>query len=125
MRRYATPYDVAMRIALIVSLLYVRADIDALLPGAGLLVTVASVWLVITLAARTANRPPQPCDCPCRRTADPEDPGQPQPRCSAHGDVACDLCSLNGPCTECFAYAETGMHWDTCPNRIRSRGGHS
>lgn len=47
------------------------------------------------------------------------------PTCSAHGNTACDLCSLNpGDCAEaygpCGIYLETGMHWDTCPNRIRS-----
>lgn len=47
------------------------------------------------------------------------------PTCAAHGDTACDLCSLNpadcadpeGPCS---FYRDTGMHWDSCPNRIRS-----
>jgi hypothetical protein len=43
------------------------------------------------------------------------------PRCPAHGVARCALCSLNGPvCTECTYYAETGMHWDTCINRMRS-----
>lgn len=48
------------------------------------------------------------------------DPRGVQPRCSAHGDAACDLCSLNGPCDECVTYDEYGMHWDTCPNRVRT-----
>lgn len=43
------------------------------------------------------------------------------PRCSAHGDAFCGLCSLNGPsCDQCLAYQYSGMHWDTCPNRARS-----
>lgn len=45
--------------------------------------------------------------------------------CVAHGDLACTWCAqnpadcatVNGGCT---VYAETGMHWDTCPNRIRT-----
>lgn len=46
------------------------------------------------------------------------------PTCSAHGCGPCDLCSLNpADCAEpngsCGYYRETGMHWDTCPNRIR------
>lgn len=49
------------------------------------------------------------------------------PRCVAHGNVACWHCSLNpascgvedGPDDPgCSAYASTGMHWDTCPNRV-------
>lgn len=50
------------------------------------------------------------------------------PTCSAHGEMACDLCSLNpGSCAtdswQCTTYRETGMHWDTCPNRIRGYAG--
>lgn len=44
-----------------------------------------------------------------------------QPRCPAHGEAACPTCSQNvgGTCDQCEHYGETGMHWDTCPNRIR------
>lgn len=48
------------------------------------------------------------------------------PRCPAHGRAACDRCSLNpagcdehGPAKGCDYYSTTGMHWDTCPNRVR------
>lgn len=40
-------------------------------------------------------------------------------RCSAHGQQLCVKCARNGPCEECSIYAESGMHWDTCANRIR------
>lgn len=50
------------------------------------------------------------------------------PRCPAHGDPACALCSRiaeddleDGSCRHCGYYAGTGMHWDTCPGRIRGR----
>ena len=47
-----------------------------------------------------------------------------QAECVAHGRTACEACSRN-PSTcvdgygECSVYARTGMHWDTCANRIR------
>lgn len=49
-------------------------------------------------------------------------------RCSAHGQSLCVLCARNpGDCDpnhggsgqSCGVWAETGMHGDTCPNRIR------
>lgn len=48
-------------------------------------------------------------------------------RCSAHGDQQCTWCAqtvpggLNddGTCQGCDVYAEAGMHWDTCPYRVR------
>ena len=51
-------------------------------------------------------------------------PGYPDAKCSAHGDNACWRCARNpGNCVaetgSCSMYSETGMHWDTCPNRIR------
>lgn len=54
-------------------------------------------------------------------------------RCSAHGQSLCVLCARNpGTCGDdpdsegfdhtrgrgCGVWSETGMHWDTCPNRI-------
>ncbi len=45
-----------------------------------------------------------------------------EPRCSAHGTVRCETCSLNNgrrTCDECVSFEATGMHWDTCPNRVR------
>lgn len=49
-------------------------------------------------------------------------------RCSAHGQSLCVLCARNpGSCGQstadgavagCGMWVETGMHWDTCPNRI-------
>jgi hypothetical protein len=49
-------------------------------------------------------------------------------RCPAHGHVACTWCAQNpadcgpgsGEVPTCSFYRATGMHWDTCPNRIRS-----
>jgi len=43
-------------------------------------------------------------------------------RCSAHGFERCALCHRNpGSCTGdlggCGTWSDTGMHWDTCPNR--------
>jgi hypothetical protein len=48
-------------------------------------------------------------------------PGQ----CVAHGLLACPCCSLNdGPtCGGCGIYEHTGMHWDTCPHRLRDAPG--
>jgi hypothetical protein len=45
------------------------------------------------------------------------------PTCSAHGDMACELCSLDPGDCQCDIYKETGMHWDTCPGRIRGYAG--
>ncbi len=50
----------------------------------------------------------------------------PAPRCVHHGVEACPACSANpGSCGDpdavqvgCGHYAATGMHWDTCPNRV-------
>lgn len=50
-------------------------------------------------------------------------------RCSAHGQSLCVLCARNpGSCADggesvgaargCGMWAATGMHWDTCPNRM-------
>lgn len=46
-------------------------------------------------------------------------------RCVAHGQSLCVLCARNpDSCVEptggCSIWSETGMHWDTCPNRIRT-----
>lgn len=51
-------------------------------------------------------------------------PAYPDAKCSAHGDNACWRCARNpASCASetgsCSTYATTGMHWDTCPNRIR------
>lgn len=51
-------------------------------------------------------------------------PDYPNAKCPAHGDPLCVACARNpGNCVRemgaCSYYAETGMHWDTCPNRIR------
>lgn len=47
-------------------------------------------------------------------------------KCTAHGTERCERCHRNpstcakdGRSSGCSVYAETGMHWDTCPNRIR------
>lgn len=49
----------------------------------------------------------------------------PDARCPAHGDAYCRSCAANpGSCGghdgECGYWFKTGMHWDTCPNRVRS-----
>lgn len=48
----------------------------------------------------------------------------PHARCPAHGDRFCESCHRNpGDCADadgsCSYWSATGMHWDTCPNRIR------
>jgi hypothetical protein len=53
----------------------------------------------------------------------------PNSKCPAHGDPLCIQCARNaGECggepvegthPGCSFYGATGMHWDTCPNRIR------
>jgi hypothetical protein len=45
-------------------------------------------------------------------------------KCSAHGDRMCGQCAQNpSTCAEpdgqCGTWLSTGMHWDTCPNRVR------
>lgn len=49
----------------------------------------------------------------------------PPPKCAAHGIPRCTACSRNpGNCGNesgdvgCATYGDTGMHWDTCPNRV-------
>lgn len=51
----------------------------------------------------------------------------PEDRCAAHGQALCIKCARNpGNCANptgaggCSTYYTTGMHWDTCPNRIKS-----
>jgi len=53
------------------------------------------------------------------------------PRCAAHGDAGCTWCAQTAPggleggrCLGCDVYAETGMHWDTCPHRIPTAPPH-
>lgn len=52
----------------------------------------------------------------------------PNAKCPAHGEPLCIHCARNpascgdethGGTPGCSFYGETGMHWDTCPNRIR------
>jgi hypothetical protein len=55
------------------------------------------------------------------------DPKPPTPRCVAHGNEACPDCSritgqhlaADGECSGCGSYGDTGMHWDTCPGRVK------
>ncbi len=44
------------------------------------------------------------------------------PRCPAHGKEKCEACSQNPDPSRCQCgyFESTGMHWDTCPGRIRS-----
>lgn len=54
-------------------------------------------------------------------------PTPPKPRCVAHGEAECSDCSRitsdyltdDGGCKGCGAWGSDGMHWDTCPGRIR------
>lgn len=46
--------------------------------------------------------------------------------CPAHGSQQCTLCHRNpGSCANdygaCGFWLSTGMHWDTCPNRMRGQ----
>jgi len=47
----------------------------------------------------------------------------PRARCSAHSTAYCLACHRNPSgartCGQCFSYDPTGMHGDTCPNRVR------
>ena len=50
----------------------------------------------------------------------------PSARCPAHGARYCTACARNpGDCVGelhvggCGYWGATGMHWDTCPNRLR------
>lgn len=51
-------------------------------------------------------------------------PDRPVARCVAHGVPTCATCTLNpAECASqadggCSTYRDTGMHWDTCPNRV-------
>ncbi len=48
-------------------------------------------------------------------------PYVPPPRCVAHGREACPACSIGArDCDQCLSGPETGMHWDTCPTRVRT-----
>ncbi len=58
------------------------------------------------------------------RLADAEvtPPGWVEAKCPAHGNAQCPACSQNpdpGRC-QCGYFEVHGMHWDTCPGRIRS-----
>jgi hypothetical protein len=43
-------------------------------------------------------------------------------KCPAHGKETCEACSQPGELSRCCCgyFESTGMHWDTCPARIRS-----
>jgi len=48
----------------------------------------------------------------------------PEAKCSAHGDRMCGQCAQNPstcgePYGQCGTWMSIGMHWDTCPNRVR------
>jgi hypothetical protein len=57
-----------------------------------------------------------------RRLADRHLPYFPDPRarCTAHGDRSCTWCASGAfGCDQCTVWTETGMHWDSCANRVR------
>lgn len=69
----------------------------------------AGAWLRRALIAAAAPLPHFP---------------DPTATCPAHGARYCGDCHANpGDCVEadgqCSYWAATGMHWDTCPNRVR------
>jgi hypothetical protein len=50
------------------------------------------------------------------------------PCCVAHGRPRCSWCArtdwgrvtvVHGECSGCSTYGDSGMHWDTCPGRVR------
>jgi hypothetical protein len=56
-----------------------------------------------------------------------DSPAADAPRCVAHGNEACGLCTLNpaecaaktdGGDGGCSTYRDTGMHWDTCGHSV-------
>lgn len=48
----------------------------------------------------------------------------PSAACVAHGCDKCRLCSIGArDCTACETGPETGHHWDTCANRVRTTDG--
>ena len=71
----------------------------------------AGAWLARQLRSRVADRLPYWPD--------------PHAKCPAHGKTFCYACHRNpSTCADpdrpsCGYWLATGMHWDTCPNRIR------
>lgn len=49
-------------------------------------------------------------------------PEEEPPHCPAHGKADCESCSQNPDPSRCQCgyFEATGMHWDTCPGRIRT-----
>lgn len=79
-----------------------------------------SATLPVRLAARTASLISRAADWATSRLPYFPDP---RARCSAHGTAYCAACHRNPSgsrtCGQCFSYDATGMHGDTCQNRIR------
>jgi hypothetical protein len=79
-----------------------------------------SAALATRLAARAACLISHVVDRSTKRLPHFPDP---KARCSAHGTTYCLACHRNpsGPrtCGQCYSYDSTGMHGDTCANRIR------
>lgn len=72
----------------------------------------ASIRRAVTQAAQRANKAVN------RLPYFPD----PQAQCVAHGRRYCRPCHRNNGqtwCTDCGVYETTGMHWDTCANRVR------
>jgi hypothetical protein len=40
-------------------------------------------------------------------------------QCMAHGKALCVSCARSNGLCQCSVFDDTGMHWDTCPGRIR------
>jgi hypothetical protein len=73
------------------------------------------LWSAVQTLAERAERLAQRCRLVSARRCH---------RCTAHGRRACAECSAHpGDCLSdtggCGMYVATGMHWDTCPNRVR------
>lgn len=87
------------------------------------LITTAELYAVIG----PENGPADAAEAAVARCAEHDGPCFPDPtaKCPAHGDKQCAHCHRNpSSCAdreyvECGFWSATGMHWDTCSNRIR------
>lgn len=94
------------------------AELDGIVTA---LATAVLAGMAVPASSPLAMPQPVLSDCPAKAAGEPD-------RCMAHGQERCYWCSLNpsgcatsdGPCG---VYAEGGMHWDTCPNRVRGPDG--
>lgn len=89
--------------------------------------TRSAINRVLAYIAKAHNSPIAPTDKPVPTCAEHDGPCFPDPtaQCPAHGEQQCAACHRNpSSCAdrdyvECGFWSSTGMHWDTCSNRIR------